>query len=57
MPYSNLVITVTWMDGKQESYPVSEFTVREGVLYLQPREHTQDPNRAIPVANVRMWTT
>jgi len=51
-------VTVTWMDGTEEIYRCGEHTVRDGVLSLwQPKyPRTEDQNRFIPLAGVRIYT-
>jgi hypothetical protein len=50
-------VTVTWMDGRQETYACDDYRVREGVLWLDPpRRGAVEPKRRIPLANVRIWT-
>jgi hypothetical protein len=50
-------VTITWMDGLQETYDCYSTLVKDGVLYLQQRMHSGQPLRAFPVANVRTWTS
>jgi hypothetical protein len=49
-----LTIVVTWMDGKQESYPCDTWNVENGLLYTDGPRHS--PGRCIPLINVRIWT-
>jgi hypothetical protein len=52
-------VVVTWMDARQETYRCGEARAgTDGVLRLyQPRyPDTGEPFRAIPLANVRIWT-
>jgi hypothetical protein len=53
-----LTVTVTWLDGQQETYRCKNATVRDGVLWLDydhyPR--SEEPVRRIPLGNVRIWT-
>jgi hypothetical protein len=53
-----LTITVTWMDGKQETYRCQHATVRDEVLWLDHDRYprSDEPARRIPKANVRSWT-
>jgi hypothetical protein len=51
-----MIITVTWMDGKQEIYKCEDYKVIDGVLWL---ERTEDwrPMFCIPYdVNVRHWS-
>lgn len=52
-----MTVTVTWTDGKQETYQCYDAHADDGVLYLSQRMHSGQPKRAIPLANVRLWTT
>jgi len=47
-------ITVTWIDGMQETYHCVTWHVREGFLALVARQ--PEPERRIPLASVRIWT-
>ncbi len=53
-----VTVTVTWMDGLQETYRANYVRVTEGVLYLTRATYprSDDPARSIPLANVRIWT-
>lgn len=53
-----ITVTVTWMDGMQETYPCyTAHTDGSGAnLYLSQRMHSGQPKRGIPLANVRIWT-
>jgi hypothetical protein len=49
-------ITVTWMNGECEVYRVQNIRDEGGILTLSsPNEYSQ-PDRHIPLANVRIWT-
>jgi len=47
-------VTVTWMDGQQEDYPVDKAFVEAGVLRMTP-EVPSDPVRYVPLATVRIF--
>lgn len=49
-------VVVTWIDGTQETYRCYEAHAKDGVLYLTQRMHSGEPERSIPLANVRIWT-
>lgn len=52
-------VTVTWMDGQQETYRCKEWNVDNGLLWLIPlpnRPPADHPGRCIPLVNVRIWT-
>lgn len=51
-------VTVTWMDGQQETYRCARAHVEEDVLWLTQDKYpaTDEPVRSIPLANVRIWT-
>lgn len=52
-------ITVTWIDGLQETYECPDYRVHEGVLYLDPSPGglgPAQPQRVIPLRNVRIFT-
>lgn len=51
-----MTVTVTWLDGKQETYRCYDAQARDGVLYLSQRMHSLEPMRAIPLGSVRIWT-
>ena len=50
-------VTVTWMDGTQENYPVANYFVADGELVLIENDSYAKRNdtRHIPLANVRVW--
>jgi hypothetical protein len=50
------VITVTWMDGKQETYRTQRWEIRDGELLLWSPNDVGVPNRHVPLAGVRTWT-
>lgn len=50
-------VTVTWMDGTQKTFTCYDSRVHEGVLFLIQRPYSAEPKRAIPLHNVRDWTT
>lgn len=52
-----LTVTVTWMDGKQETYRCYDARARAIPLHLTQRLNSGQPARAIPLASVRIWTT
>jgi hypothetical protein len=55
----SVTLTVTWLDGRQETYRCAEAIAgADGVLRLyQPKyPDTGEPFRAIPLAGVRIWT-
>ena len=51
-------VTVTWMDGKQETYRCDLMSVADDILsldfYKYPRR--DEPAPRIPLVNVRTWT-
>ncbi len=48
-------VTVTWMDGQQESYVAETAFVEGGVLKIDPtRRH--EAVRYVPLATVRIFT-
>jgi hypothetical protein len=51
-------VTVTWMDGQQEVYRCAKVRSDDGVLRLIQDHYpaSDEPSRAIPLANVRIWT-
>jgi hypothetical protein len=50
-------VTVTWMDGKQETYPIEKWEVTDsGRLLWLTREANMLPPYCVPLANVRVWT-
>lgn len=49
-------VTITWMDGTQETYPCYGWRVEGGVLFLTQRMHSSQPKRAFPIDNIRTWT-
>lgn len=51
-------VTITWMDGQQETYWCAKVRVEEGALRLLQDRYpaTDEPDRGIPLANVREWT-
>lgn len=52
-------VVVTWMDGMQETYRCADaHTGTDGVLYLNQDRYpaSDEPQRRIPLANVRIWT-
>ena len=51
-------VTVTWLDGMQETYRCDKITVREGVLWLTQNTYPAkaDSHCRIPLYNVRIWT-
>ena len=56
MAYGDVKVTVTWMDGTQETYTCYDARITDGVLVLNQRMHSGQPARRIPLANVRIWT-
>jgi hypothetical protein len=54
-----LTVTITWMDGKQETYTCHNAQEGNGVLYLQQPTYpdTGQPHRQFPIASIRTWTT
>lgn len=51
-------VTVTWMDGKQETYPCNTIEVKDGELrlssvYTAPAPQIRD-ERAFPLDNIRL---
>ncbi len=50
-----LTVTVTWMDGQQETYVCLDARTSDGELTLAPFSD-EDPRWVIPLANVRIWT-
>jgi len=52
------VVTITWMDGKTETITCYSVSLNNGsVLHLTMRIHSNKPNRHIPLANIREYTT
>jgi hypothetical protein len=53
-----LTVTVTWMDGKQETYRCPRANVVNDVLWLDQDHYprSDEPARRIPLVNVRIWT-
>jgi len=47
-------VIVTWMDGKQETYPCEKAFVRDHVLQIDPRER-YGVVRYVPLANLRVF--
>lgn len=52
-----MTVTVTWMDGKQDTYRCYDAYAKDGVLHLTQHMNSGEPVRAFPVANIRIWTT
>lgn len=52
-----MTVVVTWTDGQQETYRCYDAHAKDGVLYITQRMHSSEPARAIPLHNVRIWTT
>lgn len=52
-----ITVVVTWMDGQQETYRCDKTRVDNGVLYLVRNRYpaSDEPQRAIPLVNVRIW--
>jgi hypothetical protein len=51
-------ITVTWMDGRQETYRAESYRVIESQVMLTGEDGsygTRDTIRSIPLHNVRIW--
>lgn len=51
-------ITITWMDGKQETYR-GDTDLRDGVLYVYKRHTVSGGVKetwSFPLANIRVWT-
>jgi hypothetical protein len=46
------------MDGQQDTYRCAEIRTSDGMLRLIQDRYpaTDEPNRAIPLYNVRIWT-
>jgi hypothetical protein len=49
-------VTVTWMDGKQETYTADSTGVEDGRLKIYQARGSDEPFRAIPLCNVREYT-
>jgi hypothetical protein len=52
-------ITVTWLDGVQETYDCPDYRISDGILYLDPAPGglgPAQPRRVIPLGNVRIFT-
>lgn len=52
-------VHVIWIDGTIETFSCNQAVAKDGVLYLFIGHYpaTDEPNRAIPLVNVRLWTT
>jgi hypothetical protein len=53
---STVTVTVTWTDGRQETYRTQRWAIRDGELCLWSPNDIGVPNRHIPLAGVRIWT-
>jgi hypothetical protein len=53
----DVTVTVTWLDGKQETIEGHSARSQDGVLHIAQRMHSGRPDRHIPLANVRDYTT
>lgn len=53
-----LTVTITWLDGQQETYRCQHAVVRDGVLFLDHDRFpaSGEPGRRVPLAGVRLWT-
>lgn len=49
-------VTVTWVNGESETYRVQNIRDEGGILTLTSPNDVSQPDRHIPLGNVRMWT-
>lgn len=50
-------VVVTWMDGRTETITGRAVRNADGMLHIVMGMHSGKPNRHIPLANVREYTT
>lgn len=56
MPAKSKTVVITWLDGKQETYPnLNDVIFTDAVLSLHPRSW-DEPVRRFPLENIRTWT-
>lgn len=48
-------VHVIWIDGTIETFSCNQAVAKDGVYIDYPE--TDEPNRAIPLVNVRLWQT
>jgi hypothetical protein len=53
----DVTVTVTYMDGKEDIIDGYSARAIDGVLHITQRMHSGKPDRHIPLANVREYTT
>jgi hypothetical protein len=53
-----VIVTVTWLDGKEETYKgFDAFVSNRNNLVITQQMYSQEPKRVIPLDNVRSYTT
>jgi hypothetical protein len=53
----DVTVTVTYMDGREDTIDGYQARAVDGVLHITQRMHSGRPDRHIPLANVREYTT
>lgn len=53
----DITVTVTYMDGQEDIVDGYNARSIDGVLHITQRMHSGKPDRHIPLANVREYTT
>lgn len=48
-------ITVIFMNGQQEEFRVQQWHAKDGILAMFSPNDVSQPDRYIPLANVRTW--